>query len=118
MFLCLLKNVEIDIIKTERFLMKQQVLKALANPSRIFYVPYSLAVANFAIQFMIFICFFIGTLVVSGGSKSLDPLIFLISVIITHTFLAGFSKKEPQLAQIISAKIRLYKLRIPGRLNA
>lgn len=98
--------------------MRQQVLKALANPSRIFYVPYSLAVVNFAVQFLIFVFIFIGVLIVSGGSKSIDPLIFLISVIITHSILAGFSKKEPQLAQIISAKIKLYKLRIPGRLNA
>ncbi|MBN1281683.1 MAG: hypothetical protein JW985_01810 [Alphaproteobacteria bacterium] len=98
--------------------MKQQVLKALANPSRIFYVPYSLAVVNFAIQFLIFVGFFIVSLIVSGGRDSIDPLFFLISVLITHSILAGFSKKEPQLAQIISAKIQLYKSRIPGRLNA
>lgn len=98
--------------------MKQQVLKALANPSRIFYVPYSLAVVNFAVQFLIFVGFFIISLIVSGGRDSIDPLFFLISVLITHSILAGFSKKEPQLAQIISAKIQLYKSRIPGRLNA
>lgn len=98
--------------------MKQQVLKALANPSRIFYVPYSLAVVNFAVQFLIFVGFFIVSLIVSGGRESIDPLFFLISVLITHSILAGFSKKEPQLAQIISAKIQLYKSRIPGRLNA
>ncbi|HOY47131.1 MAG TPA: hypothetical protein PLZ05_00820 [Alphaproteobacteria bacterium] len=98
--------------------MKQQVLKALANPSRIFYVPYSLAVVNFAVQFLIFVGFFIVSLIVSGGRDSIDPLFFLISVLITHSILAGFSKKEPQLAQIISAKIQLYKSRIPGRLNA
>jgi type IV secretory pathway VirB3-like protein len=98
--------------------MKQQVLKALANPSRIFYVPYSLAVVNFAVQFLIFIGFFIASLIISGGRDSIDPLFFLISVLITHSILAGFSKKEPQLAQIISAKIQLYKSRIPGRLNA
>jgi type IV secretory pathway VirB3-like protein len=98
--------------------MKQQVLKALANPSRIFYVPYSLAVVNFAVQFLIFVGFFIVSLIVSGGRESIDPLFFLISVLITHSILAGFSKKEPQLAQIISAKIQLYKSRIPWRLNA
>ncbi|MBN1325315.1 MAG: hypothetical protein JW974_03810 [Alphaproteobacteria bacterium] len=98
--------------------MKQQVLKALANPSRIFYVPYSLAVVNFAVQFLVFVAFFIVSLIISGGSESIDPLIFLISVCVTHSILAGFSKKEPQLAQIISAKIKLYKSRIPGRLNS
>lgn len=98
--------------------MKQQVLKALANPSRIFYVPYSLAVFNFAVQFMIFISIFIAGLVATGGKNSVDPLYFLVSVLITHTVLGVFSKKEPQLAQIIASKIRLYKSRVPGRLTA
>ena len=39
--------------------MRQQVLKALANPARIFYVPYTLAVINFAVQFIVFIIVFI-----------------------------------------------------------
>jgi type IV secretory pathway VirB3-like protein len=96
--------------------LKQQVLKALANPARIFYVPYSLAVLNFAIQFIIFIVIFLTSVIVSGGSSSIDPLYFLVSVMITHSILAGFSKTEPQLAQIITAKIQLYKIKAPKRL--
>ncbi|MDL2296072.1 VirB3 family type IV secretion system protein, partial [Lachnospiraceae bacterium OttesenSCG-928-E19] len=98
--------------------VRQQVLKALANPSRIFYVPYSLAVMNFAVQFLIFIGLFIVDLTINGTSAKLNPLYFLISVILVHSLLAVFSKREPQLGQIISARIRLYKSRIPGRLIA
>ncbi|MBD5388802.1 hypothetical protein HDR63_00925 [bacterium] len=98
--------------------MKQQVLKALANPSRIFYVPYSLAVLNFVIQFLIFVGVFITSLLVSSGNISIDPLIFLISVIVVHCILAMFSKHEPQLGQIIAAKMKLMRLRIPKRLAA
>jgi len=98
--------------------MRQQVLKALANPSRIFYVPYSLAIMNFAIQFIVFIGVFLVMLIVSGGNISPDPLIFLISVITVHIIMAGFSKQEPQLAQIISSKIQLFKARAPGRMTA
>lgn len=98
--------------------MRQQVLKALANPSRIFYVPYSLAVANFTIQFLIFIAVFIGGLIITGGATSIDPLTFLISVCAVHFILVGFSKKEPQLAQIVVAKIKLFKSRVPKRLTA
>ena len=119
MFLCLLKNVRIVIIHL--YLgenMKQQVLKALANPSHIFYVSYSLAVLNFAAQFVIFIIVFVADLMITNGQGGINPLFFLISVIAVHCILAGFSKKEPQLAQIISAKIQLYKSRIPGRLAA
>lgn len=96
--------------------MKQQVLKALANPARIFYVPYSLAVFNFAVQFVIFVMIFVSGMIITGGSTSIDPLYFLISVLISHSILAGFSKKEPQIAQIITAKLRLYKSKVPGRL--
>ena len=98
--------------------MKQQVLKALANPSRIFYVPYTLAVMNFAIQFVIFVAIFTVGLIASSGKISIDPLIFLVSVIGVHAILAVFSKREPQLGQIIAAKIRLFKMRVPKRLAA
>lgn len=98
--------------------MKQQVLKALANPARIFYVPYTLAVINFAVQFIIFIAIFLSVLIISRGRESVNPLYFLISVVVVHMILAAFSKKEPQLGQIIAAKIQLLKQKIPGRLTA
>lgn len=98
--------------------MKQRVLKALANPARIFYVPYTLAVINFAVQFIIFIAIFTTVLVVSRGRESISPMYFLISLCIVHAILAGFSKKDPQLGQILAAKIQLFKRKIPNRLAA
>ncbi len=98
--------------------MKEQVLKALANPPRIFYVPYYLAVINFVVQFLVFMAIFVPVLILSGGSIGINPLVFLISVIIVHSILAAFSKQEPQLGQIISSKIQLYKAKIPKRLSA
>ena len=98
--------------------MKQQVLKALANPSRIFYVPYSLAVINFAVQFMIFIAVFITDLLIRGTDTKVSPLYFLISVIIVHSILAVYSKKDPQIGQIITARLQLFKKKIPNRLVA
>lgn len=95
--------------------MKQQVLKALANPAHIFYVPYTLAVLNFVIQFLIWVAVFVVTLLIPGIDP-FSPLYFLLSVILVHTILAGFAKKEPQLGQIIMAKIRLFKQKIPRRL--
>lgn len=98
--------------------MKQQVLKALANPARIFYVPYTLAVINFAVQFIIFIVFFVVGLLVFGTQNPVNPLYFLISVCVVHMLLATVSKREPQLGQIVAAKIQLFKQKIPGRLVA
>ena len=98
--------------------MKQQVLKALANPAHIFYVPYSLAVLNFIIQFLIWIVLFVVSLIVTKGSNPVSPLFFLISVIIVHSVIAVFSKRDPQLGQIVSAKLQLFKKKIPGKLAA
>ena len=121
-FLYLLKTVEIVIIQATggeiNPKMKQQVLKALANPARIFYVPYTLAVINFAVQFIIFIFIFIIGFIISGTDSFVNPLYFLISVIVVHMILAAFSKREPQLGQIVAAKIQLLKKKIPGRLAA
>ncbi len=98
--------------------MKQQVLKALANPARIFYVPYNLAVINFAVQFIVFIVIFIIDLIINKGQGNVTPLYFLISVMIVHSILATFSKRDPQLGQIVASKIQLFKQKIPGKLVA
>lgn len=98
--------------------MKQQVLKALANPARIFYVPYTLAVINFAVLFLIYIAVAIAWSMFKGLNSFPNPLYFLIALIVTHAILATFSKKDPQLGQIIAAKIQLFKKKVPGRLAA
>ena len=98
--------------------MKQQVLKALANPARIFYVPYMLAVINFALQFMIFMAIFVASLILTRGQGVINPLWFLLSVIAVHMILAVFSKRDPQLGQIVAAKIQLMKKKIPNKLVA
>ena len=98
--------------------MRQKVLKVFANPSRIFFVPYNLAVLNFMVQFFIFLVCFILVLTFSKGKKALYPLIFLIFLCSVHIFIAYFSKKEQQLAQIIKVKLNLLKLKIPNKLNA
>ncbi len=96
--------------------MKQQVLKALANPPRIFYVPYHLAVLNFVVQFIVFIAIYVISLVFFDFE--IQPLFFLISLIGVHMVLAVYSRVDPQIGQILSAKLRLLKYRIPRRLAA
>jgi type IV secretory pathway VirB3-like protein len=96
--------------------MKQQVLKALANPPRIFYVPYSLAVLNFVVQFIVFIAIYVSCLVFF--KIEIPPLLFLISVMVVHMILAVYSRVDPQLGQILSARLQLFKRKIPRRLAA
>ncbi len=96
--------------------MKQQVLKALANPAHIFYVPYSLAVINFVVQFIVFIIIFIARLIITGNDT--NPLYFLVSVIFVHLILISLSKKDQQFGQIIKAKLQLFAKKIPRKLPA
>lgn len=114
----MLKIVEIVIILVPEGDMKQQVLKALANPSRIFYVPYSLAILNFVVQFIVFMAIFLIGFIFTKGDVAINPMYFMISVIVVHSVLAVFSKRDPQLGQIVSAKVQLFKRKIPGKLAA
>ena len=85
--------------------MKEKVLKALANPPRIFYVPYSLAMLNFFFWFLLFIILMVIFLIFSVDMLS-----------ISHAILSFFSKKDSQISQIIFANFRIFKNKIPNKL--
>ena len=109
LLLCLLKNVEIVIIDNiRRGILKQKVLKALANPPRIFYVPYTIAMINFFCWFMIFIF--------TGNIPSWFPLVFLGGLSFTHTIFGIFSRKDSHISQLIFSSFYLLRKRIPRRL--
>jgi len=89
-------------------------MKALANPPKIFFVPYRIAVLNFAVQFMVWVVFLLVEVVVRGPKVVYaNPLYVLITVFLVHSALIGISKREPQLANIIQSKISLFKKKIP-----
>ena len=101
--------------------MRQQVLKPLANPSLVFGVPYTLAVLNFMVQFIVFIVLYVTSLSVFGAeftNNYLNPLYFLISVFAVHMLFAQFTKKDSQLGQVLIAKIKMMRNKIPRRLSA
>ena len=96
--------------------MKQRVLKALANPPRIFYVAYNLAVLNFLIWFLLFVAVMIVFLITTQDIPMITPLVFIGVLFLSHSILAFYSKKEPQLAQIIFSNFALFKKKIPEKL--
>ena len=118
LLLCLLKNVEIDIIKTNKQerLLRQKVLKALANPARIFYVPYSLAILNFFVWFMVFIVSMIVFLLFTGDIPYSLPLVFLGVLVLFHSILGVYAKQDYQIAQILLSSFQIFKRKIPKRL--
>jgi type IV secretory pathway VirB3-like protein len=98
--------------------MKAPVLKALANPARIFFVPYNLAVLNFIFLFLIYMIVFATGLIFSDGMIAVNPLYFLLTLIAVHSLFAFWSKKEPFLARIFIAKLSLWRKKIPRKLIA
>jgi len=96
--------------------LKQKVLKALANPPRIFYVPYSLAILNFIILFMLFIVAILCFLLITGNIPTLLPLIFIGILCLTHSILGIYSKKDSQIAQLIFSSFFLFKNKVPRKL--
>ena len=96
--------------------MKEKVLKALANPPRIFYVPYSLAMMNFFFWFLLFIVSMIISLLFFGDIPALLPLIFLGVLILSHTVLGIFSRQDSQISQIILSGFVVFKNKIPRKL--
>ena len=97
--------------------MKQKVLKALANPPRIFYVPYNLAILNFLIWFLLFVFAIIVFISIPPHNIPMWlPLVFLGILSLCHAVLAFYSKQDPQIAQTIFSNIKIIKNRIPRRL--
>ena len=117
LLLCLLKKVEIVIITLSgEGNLREKVLKALANPPRIFYVPYSLALLNFLFWFLLFIISMGIFYITTKNIPMWLPITFLVTLSISHMIFGIYSKKEPQLAQIIFSELKLLKNRIPNRL--
>ena len=117
LLLCLLKKVEIVIIrKTQERILKQKVLKALANPARIFYVPYSLALLNFFVWFIVFIVSMVVFLIFTKNIPMSLPLVFLGVLVFFHTLLGFYSKQDYQIAQILLSSFQVFKNKIPRRL--
>jgi hypothetical protein len=54
--------------------------------------------------------------IILGINIALLPLFFLGGLCFTHSVLGVYSKKDPQIAQIIFSKLRLMKNKIPNRL--
>jgi len=96
--------------------LRQKVLKALANPPRIFYVPYSLAMINFFCWFMVFIVGMLVCLISTRNIPMWFPLVFLGFLMISHVILGIYSQKDSQIAQIIFSKFQVFKNKIPRRL--
>jgi type IV secretory pathway VirB3-like protein len=76
--------------------MAERILKAVAYPQTMFWVPLPLAAANFGI-FMLLMIF-------GWGFFRLNPLGVVIMMLIVHVLIAAKAQQEPHLANLIQAR--------------
>ena len=95
------------------------MLKALANPPRIFYVPYNLAILNFFFWFMLFVVSMVIFLLIPPHTDvpMWLPLAFLGMLTISHMILGIYSKQDSQISQIIISSLNIFNKKIPRRLR-
>ena len=99
--------------------MKEKVLKALANPPRIFYVPYNLAILNFFFWFIMFVAVMVIFLMIPPHDyiPMWLPLAFLGCLSLTHVILGVYSRQDSQISQIILSTLKIFSKKIPRKLR-
>lgn len=81
--------------------MREEILKAVAQPPKILWAPMVPALINLGVQFPMM---FIGL-----GFGDANPLFFVTTIIIAHAALVGFGIKEPHLSTMLQAYGQTYK---------
>ena len=75
--------------------MREEILKAVAQPPKVLWAPMVPAIINLGIQFPML---FIGI-----GAVDANPLFFVTTIIISHVALVFAGLKEPHLSTMIQA---------------
>ncbi len=82
--------------------MREEILKAVAQPPKFLFAPFVPAAINLGIQFPML---FMGI-----GVADINPLFFISSIIIAHAFLVAAGVKEPHLSSMMQAYGRTNKI--------
>lgn len=75
--------------------MREEILKAVAQPPKFLFAPMVPSIINLGIQFPVL---FMGV-----GISGLNPLFFIFSIIIAHAALVAAGFKEPHLSTMLQA---------------
>ncbi|MDR1026578.1 MAG: hypothetical protein LBL47_04180 [Lactobacillus sp.] len=75
--------------------MREVILKAVAAPPKILWGPFLPVLLNLGVQFP-FMFMAIGVL-------DINPLIFIISICLVHTFIVGAGVKDPHISSMLQA---------------
>ena len=82
--------------------MREDILKAVAQPPKFLLAPFVPALVNLGIQFpMLFI---------SIGLADINPLFFVSSILLSHIVLCVYGAKEPHISTMLQAYGRSRKI--------
>lgn len=81
--------------------MREEILKAVAQPPKVLWAPMVPALMNLGVQFPMM---FIGM-----GIGGANPLYFVALIITAHAVLVGLGIKEPHLSTMLQAYGQTYK---------
>lgn len=81
--------------------MREEILRAVAQPPKILWAPMVPSLINIGIQFPMM---FMGI-----GIGGANPLFFVTSIIIAHVILVGLGIKEPHLSTMLQAYGQTYR---------
>lgn len=81
--------------------MREEILKAVAQPPKVLWAPMVPALMNLGVQFPMM---FIGM-----GVAGANPLYFVACIIVAHAVLVGLGLKEPHLSTMMQAYGQTYK---------
>ena len=75
--------------------MREVILKAVANPPKILWVPFLPVLLNMGIQFPLMFMFL--------GVLSINPIWFMATLVAGHVFCVFLGVKEPHISTMIQA---------------
>ncbi len=75
--------------------MREPILKAVANPPKILWGPFLPTLLNLGLQFPL--------MFISIAVVDINPLLFVVSIILVHTAIIAWGTKEPHISNMIQA---------------
>jgi len=75
--------------------MHEVILKAVANPPKILWGPFLPTLLNMGLQFPFMFIFV--------GAFDINPLMFMITIVLGHAFCIALGTKEPHISAMIQA---------------
>ena len=75
--------------------MREDILRAVAQPPKFLFAPFVPALVNLGIQFPV--------LFIAIGVANMNPLFFIFSILLSHAAITAYGIKEPHMSTMLQA---------------